>query len=320
MRDELVCPVCRGDLEWGSRDARCHGCGSDYPTESAVPVLLPPDERPDDSWREATSGLEWALRADADLERRLMGVPAGELAPADRVFRALVLEERGDFTGAAELAAATEPEVYTAEYRRCRDAQTAEVLDFLADEPGPIVDIASGRCFLVERLARRLAAELVATDVSPTVLARSRRRLATFGLDERVSFLCFDARRTPFRSGSIATLTTNLGLANVPRTDALLAELRRICSGRLVAVTHFFPADDRANFDAIHALGLERILLRAPALEAFRTAGWRVEVVSERYGRAEPTPYGVVLEGASVDGLPIAPTELDWVVLEATPS
>lgn len=34
-------------------------------------------------------------------------------------------------------------------------------------------------------------------------------------------------------------------------------------------------------------------------------------------GKAEPTPAGVVLEDARVDGLPAAKTELEWCVLVA---
>jgi hypothetical protein len=34
-------------------------------------------------------------------------------------------------------------------------------------------------------------------------------------------------------------------------------------------------------------------------------------------GYAEPTPPGVLIEGATIDGLPVAPTTLEWRVLVA---
>jgi len=42
-----------------------------------------------------------------------------------------------------------------------------------------------------------------------------------------------------------------------------------------------------------------------------------VDVKNARIGAAQPTPKSEVLEGASVDGLPVAPTDLEWCVLRA---
>jgi hypothetical protein len=60
---------------------------------------------------------------------------------------------------------------------------------------------------------------------------------------------------------------------------------------------------------------MEGLLYRRAALEAFATAGWEVTVENACIGRAKPTPAGVVLEGARVDGLPVVETQLEWCVL-----
>lgn len=60
-----------------------------------------------------------------------------------------------------------------------------------------------------------------------------------------------------------------------------------------------------------------RLLYREPLLEELAEAGWRTEIVFECRANALPTPTGVALQGAVVDGLPVAPTEIDWIVLEA---
>ena len=62
---------------------------------------------------------------------------------------------------------------------------------------------------------------------------------------------------------------------------------------------------------------LERLLYREPFLEGLAEAGWDANVVFECRAKALPTPVGVVLEGSAIDGLPVAPTEIDWIVLEA---
>jgi hypothetical protein len=150
----------------------------------------------------------------------------------------------------------------------------------------------------------------IATDVSPHVLARDRER----GVADEV--LAFDARVTPFADGAVETMTTFLGLANLENPGSLFRELRRVVSGRLLAIHQLYPEGD-ANAAAISELGLSRLLYREAFFGALTEAGWDADVVFECRARALPTPVGEVLEGAAIDGLPIAPTEIDWLVVEA---
>lgn len=41
MREVLVCPACRGPLEWGLSQALCAGCQVEYELIRGVPILLP---------------------------------------------------------------------------------------------------------------------------------------------------------------------------------------------------------------------------------------------------------------------------------------
>ena len=75
-----------------------------------------------------------------------------------------------------------------------------------------MVDLASGRGELVEKLLSHLACPVTATDFSLTVQRRNRRRFRHLGLDARLSLLVVDARQTPFRDGAVPVMTSNLGL------------------------------------------------------------------------------------------------------------
>ena len=97
----------------------------------------------------------------------------------------------------------------------------------------------------------------------------------------------------------------------------LLEELRRVVDDRFLAISTFYPENDAANGAVIREVGMDKLLYRRAALEAFATAGWAVAVENACVGKAEPTPAGVVLEGAKVDSLPVAETELEWCVLVA---
>lgn len=324
----LVCPECHDELDWsiiesqGNRIkkalARCKSCAAVYPVEEEIGLFLTADLPRDDLWEQVDSQLIKYLDQHPEVERRLMDVPAEGLAPADLFFRALVLEERQEYTAAKKLEELALEGIYTPEYQACSKSQLAYLVEQLSAENGPIVDLASGRGYLVERLVRNVERPIVATDFSPRVLRRNQRWWEHCGLYEKVSLLAFDARRTPFRDGAINTLTTNQGLPNIEQPHNLLHELRRIVAGKFMAISYFYPEDDRANAKALEEAGLSSMIYRGQALSIYSSAGWQVEVANPCAGQAKPTPKSTVLDGAGIDAFPICETTLDWCVLVAS--
>lgn len=161
---------------------------------------------------------------------------------------------------------------------------------------------------------------VIATDFSPSVLRRNRKYFQFLELDHLVSFLAFDARKTPFKNGAIEIMTTNVGLANIENPGDLLSELKRIISGTLLAISHFYPENEDVNRKAIEEAGLEAFTFKESALQYFSAFGWSVKVENSRMAKALPTPPSVIFEGARADGLPVAPTELEWCTLHASPA
>jgi len=325
----LECPACHGDLDWRlterddrrvlAADIRCRACGTVYAVREGIGLFLTPELSGDDPWQQADSRLARFLREHPDAEWRLMQTPLDTLNPADQLFRALVWEERGHFAEAQAAEDRANVGLYTPEYLACLKSECEYVIEQLSTPDGPIVDLASGRGYLVKQLARQLQRSIVASDVSPRILRRDRDRLEFDGVYDAVSLLAFDARRTPFKSGSVKTLTTNLGLPNIREPGHLLAELRRIVDGTFLAISHFYPENDEVNARKIREMGMETLLYRRAALQSFVEAGWQANVAHTRLGKARPTPAGAVLEGATIDTLPAAETTLEWCVLEATP-
>jgi uncharacterized protein YbaR (Trm112 family) len=325
----LECPVCHAELDWAIGECtaerilaahiRCRTCGAGYAVQDGIGLFRTPDlpSGGQDLWQGVESQLMQYLHQHPDVERRLMQGPLDGLGPADQFFRALVLEERGYYLAAGAAEESAQAGLYTSEYLACWNSQVEYVIERLAAADGPVVDLASGRCYLVERLAQRLDRPIVASDFSPSVLRRDRRRLEALGLYRQVSLLAFDARRTPFRTGIVKTLTTNLGLPNIPEPGDLLGELRRIVGGVFLAISHFYPEADEANRQMIRSAKLETLSFRRTAVEAFTAAGWQVDIANACPGHALPTPAAAVLEGASIDRLPVAETTLDWCVLVA---
>lgn len=325
VRELLICPACHGELDWNTEaeqdghieqgEARCTACGASYPVREGIGIFLTPDLPRNDLWEEVESALARYLRDHPEVAQELLGAPEEALGPADLFYRALALEERGRFREAQQAAARALPGLYTADYLACYRSQMDYVLEELRSGSGCVVDLASGRGDLVERIVAEAGRPVVATDFSLRVLRRNRRRFEALGLYRGLSLLCCDARRTPFRSGALVTATSNLGLANIEHPEGLLAELRRVLSGELLAVTVFYPEDDSVHVPLLERYGLATMLLRGPALAAFADAGLRVAVENVRRGVARPTPQSLLLEGAGIDALPVAETVLEWCVL-----
>jgi uncharacterized protein YbaR (Trm112 family) len=326
--DMLVCPACLGNLAWQvherdhkrilSAKASCRYCAAIYPIHEGIGLFLTSESSPDDLWQQVDTHLTQYLRAHPEVERQLMEPPLATLNPADLIFRALELEERGAYAEARAATDRANEAMYTAEYVSCWTRQVDYLIEQLSSGDEPIVDIASGRCALVEKITQRCDRPVVATDFSPRVLRHDRRRLEHQGLYDRVSLLAFDARHTPFKPGAVKTLTTNLGLPNIQEPGNLLGELRRITDGAFLAISYFYPEYDEANGARIHELGLEALLFRQDALARFAKAGWQVTAANACQGTARPTPTGVALAGAKIDALPVAETILEWCVLVGT--
>ena len=206
--------------------------------------------------------------------------------------------------------------LYTKEYRACFKSQLDYVTELVSSRSGPLVDLASGRCYLVEQLAKGTN-QIVATDFSSHVLRRNQSLFIFLGRSDQLNFIAFDARRTLFKDGAVKTMTSNLGLANIEDPVGLLQELHRVINGEFVSIMCFYPEDGTINRTEIEKLGLSEFMYQDSAVRLFHEAGFKVSLENVQTGLAKPTPQSKLFEGARIDALPIAETELTWCTLIA---
>ena len=123
-----------------------------------------------DAWAENQSGLSQFFREQPEVVRALDEADNMSLNGADLACKSALYKERGLLREAAELFRLAWRKCYPADYVREFESH----LDFIAKElagcPGRVVDIASGRGMLVERLLCGLNTKVTATDVSESVL------------------------------------------------------------------------------------------------------------------------------------------------------
>lgn len=325
LLEMLECPICHNRLSWQVKtknedaieqaEAHCTGCKAMYPVINEIGIFLTQDLPRKDLWAEVESQLSLHLKSHPEHEKKLLEGPAEVLSPTDQQFRALVLDERGEYGKARRIGELAHKNVYTTEYRNCLDSQIDYILDSLETFKGPIVDLASGRCHLVEKIASKLHRPIVATDFSPSILHRNRKYFQYRGLDHLLSFLAFDARKTPFRDEAIDIMTTNLGLTNIEDPGDLLKEIKRIVDGTFLAISHFFPNEDDENHAVIKQTGIEAFVYKESAMNHFSTAGWKSRIENSCVANALPTPESKIFEGVRADGLPVAPTQLEWCTI-----
>ncbi|MGA8663676.1 MAG: class I SAM-dependent methyltransferase [Thermoplasmata archaeon] len=240
-----------------------------------------------------------------------------KLNPSDLWLRGLVLEAQQEYARANPLLDFAQERLYTPETREASQSQMDYVCARVKERRGLIVDLASGRAYLLDRLLASTRRHFLATDLSPRVLREDLARFRSLGFGSRVDALAFDALRTPFADGSLATMTTNLGLMNIDHPAGLLEELRRIVSGEILGITAFYPEDVGRNSETIHRLGLDLLYYRQSALSAFEHAGFSVVIANARKARALPTPESRFLAGFQPDLMPIEETELEWCTVIA---
>lgn len=323
----LVCPACHGSLQWvffqrrGDRiqegKAICGVCRSDYPVHQGIAVFLTTLPKPEDLWNEADTEIASFLKSEPERARRLMEAPLESLNPTDQLVRGFVLEARKDFVQAKNALDRANHGMYTAQFRAASRSQTHYVKERLAVRPGPVVDLASGMGSLLESLLPDSTQQFIGTDVSTRVLLRDQEVFDHFGLGSRLSFLAFDARHTPFADGSLPSLVSNVGLANIENPGDLLEELRRVVSGEFLAISIFYPEDGGPNSEMIHRLNLDSLLYRESALRHFHRAGFEVEVCNMQKATARPTPRGEIMNEVQPDRLPVSETEVEWCTLVA---
>jgi SAM-dependent methyltransferase len=106
-------------------------------------------------------------------------------------------------------------------------ASVRATMHLLDGDAGPILDVGSGSADFVRHLRRRTPAPIVASDVSPAVLAVTRRNVT--GIDD-VTVVEADVRALPFPDAAMAVAHASLLLHHLDPGDAVraLTELRRV--------------------------------------------------------------------------------------------
>jgi SAM-dependent methyltransferase len=167
-----------------------------------------------------------------------------------------------------------------------------------ANPGGDVLELACGTGLATRRIRGRLdpAVRLVATDLSPAMLAYARAQVGEQGIDWREA----DASRLPFRDGEFGAVACALGFMFVPDKAAAFREARRVLAsgGGL-----HFSVWDRIEANTTGLVGAEALEGLAPGDPelVFRT----------QYEMADPVLLRNLLTAAGFVGIRIEPVDLE---------
>ncbi len=324
--DMLVCPLCHNELEWNiqkenedriiNAKVSCLSCKSEYEVKDEIAVFLTNQLSRNDLWDNSESSLEKYLKENSDIYDKLMNTPEEELNGADYWYKAAYFEMKRDFLTSSRMFKHSFEKIYTRDYIDGWDSQMNFIIKNIESNHS-IIDIASGKGYLIEKLLMRTKNYVVATDFSPTILMRNKEYYKANGLYDRLSLIAFDARKTPFRDNCIVTMTSNMGLQNIEQAGEVVSELNRITQKEFMAVMFFVNKDDKIHIDLLNKYGNIAYATRDNALETFRKSGWDIKICNSFLADIKPTPKGEILEGAGIDGFPVEDTQVEFCVIKA---
>ena len=134
----------------------------------------------------------------------------------------------------------------------------------ITDEPRTILDIGSGSGNSVIPLLRRFAAaQIVATDISPQLLAILKDFLGGGGDAHRVALVCVDAMEAEYRPGVVDLAVGAAILHHIMEPERVLASCHRALKPGSWAL--FFEPFEAGN--TLVKLTYQRILAQAPAAQ-----------------------------------------------------
>lgn len=113
----------------------------------------------------------------------------------------------------------------------------------IRDEPGRVLDVATGTADLAIMAARKGVEHVVGVDISEDMLEVGRRKVTTADLDGRVTLQTADAEELPFSDNEFDAVTVSFGVRNFEDLDAGLSELFRVLrpGGRLLVLEFSRP-------------------------------------------------------------------------------
>ncbi|MCK8058658.1 MULTISPECIES: methyltransferase domain-containing protein [unclassified Fusibacter] len=324
IKELLECPACHGELTWMIQEhteerivnaqIKCTECHADYEVKDEIGMFLTPDLVRNDLWEKVDGVIVNFFNENPDIFKELENADPHTMNGTDLWYLASYYESKENFDKSQALFDIAFPKIYEADYL----SAWRSGMDYITDSLQPekiMVDIASGKGYLVRRTLEKTTNKVVATDFSPTVLVRNKAYYKHLGLYDRLSLVAFDARRTPFKNESVELMTTNLGLSNIENSGTIANEIDRISKSKVMFYLEFLDESDKAHVDFLNEYKMADMNLRSNCLQVFEDKAFTISFDNDIEVLKSPTPKGNIIEGVGIDSLPLHPIKYSCCVM-----
>lgn len=321
----LICPNCKHDLKWDIScednvhiiDAKiiCPACNKNYFISDRIACFLVDFNDTEDNWQRGDDCLTKYFIDNPCVKDELLNSLIDSLNAADLNARAIVVKRQGNIEEAAMLNKLGYEKAYTQQTQKAIQSQLDFVSQQFAGKNGFIVDIASGTGRLVDILFSRTPMDIIATDISYSVLKKSQSNLKTLEEINRMSYITFDANAIPFKDNSIEYMTTFIGLQNIGNPNQIFNELKRVSDGTFYAICDFCPENDLTNRTALENYGIDKLWIKNRLIGEFEKVDWKTDCKNSIVAEVKPTPAGEIVKGYGIDGFPIADSHFEYCTM-----
>jgi len=313
LQEILICPECHGELTWEianetknhiiAADVKCNACNRNYDVRNGIGRFVK-YENSSDSWQDGDNWLNDLIGNNPDIREKLMTTDIEKMNAADIAVRYMIYKAEGNLSEAEKLIEIINTKAYKEETIKANLSQCDYIINSLKDEKDFILDVASGEGSLVTKFLENTHACIVSSDISFNVLEKAKRSAEAKGFGDRVSYIAFDLNKSPFRDKTVKTITSFLGLQNIPYPE-IFKEIRRICSGKLYTACVFCCEDNTVNLKALEEGGSDKTWVKSKFIDEFNKAGFASTVENSIITLDDPTPVGEIVKGARIDGYPV---------------
>ncbi|MCL2772484.1 MAG: methyltransferase domain-containing protein [Oscillospiraceae bacterium] len=313
LKEILICPECHGELMWEimnenkihiiEAEVKCLRCNKIYEVKNGIGRFVE-YENSSDGWQDDENWLNDLIGNNPDVRKKLMTTDIEEMNAADIVIRYMVHKAEGNISEAEKLIEIINKKAYKEETIKANLSQLDYIVNSLKDENDFILDVASGEGSLISKFLENTDTCLISSDISFNVLEKAKKSTEEKGFSDRVSYIAFDLNKSPFKEKTVKTITSFLGLQNIPYPE-VFKEMRRICNGKLYMACVFCCEDNIVNLRALEKGGSDKTWVKNKFIDEFNKVGFTSIVENSIITLDDPTPVGEIVKGATIDGYPV---------------
>ena len=251
--------------------AKCVECGETYPINNGIAVFLPNKWQNIKIW-ERSERVAVQKKGTGEKKNILVGENIDK--PSEILKRIRIRNSQGEMRN---------EDLYKRYMEVIGMPDTLSKLCYLAqkcaneiDDMDYVLDFASGKCLLAEVLNEISNCRTIVSDINPIIVMQAQQEFKRSDNYDKLSFMAFDMKKSPFRNKSIHTVTTLLGLQNIIPSKGIVDEIDRI-SDVFFTISAYLTEKLPENMTVLNKFHIADVWIEHNFAKETDRLGWKCE-------------------------------------------